>query len=365
MPQKSQSVKPVSNTGLYSQNRFNQSLDWLTCTTVLDSHTVTDFKNLFTELCDLFGQEHQWDDTRPLIRGQTYPEHTTTPIGIIGGVQPPIEVLDSPGRCIIIIPGKAWQMIPKVTWLRVIKLLGDFGMSATRVDIAIDDYGKALTYDLIGDALRRGCARGIRKAPAYVDDLNPDAWTRYIGSRNSDKVVRIYNKSEQSKGEIDSIRLEVECKGDVSREVFAKLYAIAAKIDGKISNRDLIYYKFEPQLNSFATGALDFREPKEGEKNYSRRTRCEFWQKFIDDLEAEPEFVSIPTKKPALEDSDNWVKKQVMPTLTVLRLAYGKKGFDKLIEDGIEEKKHKLTPYKKSVIDQYHRDKNKRTTQAA
>lgn len=366
MPQNQQSgVKPASNTGLYSQNRFNQSIDWLNATGILDCHTVTDFKQLITELCDLFGQVHEWDCSQPFFCGQTYQEHAKTSLGIIAGIQTPIPEFDAPGRTLLIIPGKAWASVPKTTWLKVIKLIGDFGLKATRLDIAIDDHEKALTYDLIGDALKRGCARGVRKAPVITDELNPAAWTRYIGSRSSSKVVRIYNKAEQSKGEINSIRLEVEFKSNKSREAFNRLYTIATKIKDSTNLNDVIYFGLEPKLNDLATGSLDFREPKEGETNYSRRERCVWWQEFIDALESAPEVISIPTKKPALADKQHWVTKQVMKTLTLIRLAEGSKGFDKFIEDGIKEKRAKLTPYEKTLINQYHKDKYKATSQAA
>lgn len=358
-------TRPVSNTGSFSQNRFSVGVDWLTETVALTDRTPEDFKAMVKELCKLFDTEYEWDDNHPLIRGQEYTEHVLTPSGVLAGITAENPFTGQPRRGIVIIPGRAWKSVDKVTWLKAFKLLSDFGTEATRVDTFIDDSEKVLTLDVIGDALRRKCARSVKKAPLVFDELNPEDWTQYIGSRSSDKFVRLYNKEAESKGEIPAIRLEVESKGKKAREVSARLKAIATKILNKPGLQDAITFQFDGEIIDMVTGALDFREPKEGEKNYSRRIRCEFWQKFIDDLIAQPDYPVVKRTKPALDDTDTWINKQVMPSLTVLRLAYGKKGFDKLIEDGINENKHKLSPYKKSVIKQYHKEKFRRVTKAA
>jgi hypothetical protein len=358
-------TRPVSNTGSFSQNRFSVGVDWLTETVALTDRSPEEFKAMVKELCALFDTEYEWDDNHPLIRGQEYVDHVLTPSGVLAGITAGNPIKDEPRRGIVVIPGRAWKSVDKVTWLNVFRLLSDFGTEATRIDTFIDDGDKALSREVIGDAIRRRCARSVKKAPLVFDELNPDDWTQYIGSRSSDKFVRIYNKEAESKGEIPAIRLEVESKGKKAREVSARLKAIATRILKKSEKQDAIAFQFDGEIIDMVTGALDFREPKEGEKNYSRRTRCEFWEKFINDLLAEPDYPVVKRIKPALEDTDAWISKQVMPSLTVLRLAYGKKGFDKLIEDGIDENKHKLSPYKKSVIKQYHKEKFRRVNTAA
>lgn len=366
MPQTKESrTYPPCNTGYTCKSRFDSHLDYLTATSKLDSHTVTDFKHLVTELCDLFEQEHQWDDTRPIRHGQAYQIHTKTACGLVAGYNPPNELKDTPGDCIVKIPGEALASVEREIHLKVIVMIYEWGFKATRIDLAIDDYEKALSQDIARKLHDQKYLKKI-KTGRKVENLNPkDGWTYSFGSRDSDKYIRIYDKEAESKGEINAIRYELECKGKLAHGIFTELYAIAAKIDGKIPNSDLIYYQFEPKLVSLAIGAIDFREPDENEKYYYKRKRVAEWEQFINDLETAPEFISIPRKRPALADKIHWVDTQVMKTLTLVYLAEGEKGFTKFINDGIDEKKHKLTPYEKTLINQYHRDKKQPTTQAA
>jgi DNA relaxase NicK len=315
---------------------------------------------LASDLCELFSQEYEWDDTRPKQRGLEYTEHFTTPLGIFVGITGEAPLKDESRRAIVIIPGTAWQSVDKLTWLKVLRLLYNFGTHATRIDLCIDDSSKALSLDVVGNALERGCARSIRRAALIQDRLNKEHWTQYLGSRSSDKVVRLYDKEAESKGANPSIRLEVESKGKKAQEVAARLKAMGTRILDKSDPLGEIAMQFDGEIIDMVTGSIDFREPKEGEKNYARRTRCEFWQKFIDDLLAQPNYPVIKKAKPALEDTDNWIHKSVMPSLYMLRLSYGEKGFYEMIRHGFDEQKPRLSPHKKALIRQYHRDKYSR-----
>lgn len=95
--------------------------------------------------------------------------------------------------------------------------LHDLGARFSRIDLAIDLRGSLLTpAELSKKSLKPYKGRG--RTPALTTVTGDDgSWTVYVGSRSSDKFLRIYDKAKEQKNyEADYVRIEIECKGMVA-----------------------------------------------------------------------------------------------------------------------------------------------------
>jgi len=95
----------------------------------------------------------------------------------------------------------------------------DQGWHVTRCDIALDIIGSAETV-LDIDKQRQSSYAGRPRLRTLVD--NPQGSTLYIGSRQSEKMLRIYDKGMEAKlGRWDWLRYEMEYKGNTARAALA------------------------------------------------------------------------------------------------------------------------------------------------
>lgn len=116
--------------------------------------------------------------------------------------------------------------------LAACKLWGlDYGR-ATRVDLCMDYYdGGMMTY-IIADNLRAGLIRTTAKKFLIVESVPVgNGLTVYLGARTSSLFIRVYDKSAESRGKINSTRFEVECKSDAARAIWQGLTSAIKPID--------------------------------------------------------------------------------------------------------------------------------------
>jgi len=105
-------------------------------------------------------------------------------------------------------------------WEDLFRLADKYGGRTSRVDLAFDVRNSALTpSNLCQPNLR--AYKGKGRTPRFNTLLGGDgSWTLYIGSRSSDKMLRIYDKAkEQGDYDSDYVRIELETKGEVGRAV--------------------------------------------------------------------------------------------------------------------------------------------------
>lgn len=96
------------------------------------------------------------------------------------------------------------------------------GNSISRFDIAADVYEiwTGLSFE---ERFTRGEVE--TEAKKYMHITGGSGWTFYVGSRTSEKYLRIYDKRAESKLDYDLTRVELECKGDFARGVAKYLMA--------------------------------------------------------------------------------------------------------------------------------------------
>lgn len=91
----------------------------------------------------------------------------------------------------------------------------------TRVDFAIDILDAGAKVETIAALVKRGRAHTNAKTHSIITGQTEGkrGATLYVGSRQSDKFLRVYNKAAEQGIAGDWIRVELECKGDYARAI--------------------------------------------------------------------------------------------------------------------------------------------------
>lgn len=98
-------------------------------------------------------------------------------------------------------------------------MLKDRHCKASRIDLAFDDFSKTFTpRDFICFYLD-GCISSHYQKCNLIASNSMDGGTFYLGDRSSGKMLRVYDKAYESKGQIDSVRYEVELHSQYADEM--------------------------------------------------------------------------------------------------------------------------------------------------
>lgn len=194
-------------------------------------------------------------------------------------------------------------------------LLSWFNASISRVDIAIDTFDDSINLDRIQRKLELEEYTMLWKTwkpddGARGKGILPIGKTIYFGTRESDVMLRMYDKKAKEKSDKDYwIRTELVIKSDKA-ENFCKMYI------AEINPRD---------IGQIATGILNkyisFKEYNDIDTNISRWQVSPFWSEFLNTTEKLSVSTKIPKKK--LEDVKDWYESQMSKTSAMLMLAYG------------------------------------------
>jgi hypothetical protein len=192
---------------------------------------------------------------------------------------------------------------------RFISLLSEFGFKPSRIDLALDDYSKSLTWQNFDDARKAGQAYGFKKGRLTTSFGNVlgDGFTYYMGSSGSDKLYRFYDKNVESNGDIDCHRLEAQFRDDWCKSVWASL--LLADTDKK----------FHQTIVDCVCQPIDFYDVDEcsGEK-----IPLKWWSDFKEAVSFQGVHLSCGRIKTSIERSLEWVEKSVERTLATIETYY-------------------------------------------
>ena len=188
----------------------------------------------------------------------------------------------------------------------------EFG-SFTRIDLAIDDYGKFFTVSEVHDLVEnKQCVTKFRTYQYYqsksISDSTMTGETLYIGSKKSDAYIRVYDKGLEQKAGINWVRWEVQLR-DERATAFSDMVLHCENHENTIA----------PIIVGTLAGFVRFVELDD-----SNRSRCSMLDKWVAFIDAARSLVlSVPKKKSSVESKHEWVRRQVMPTIAGLLYAYG------------------------------------------
>jgi hypothetical protein len=225
------------------------------------------------------------------------------------GARVDYEPLGQPARWDFhaMLPGKACMAIGHERMVKLLKYMCESAARFTRLDVAIDDYTKIITPLGVLHYLKvpRLDSEVVTHASKFTNvnsgelgSGNQTADTLYIGSPKSRNYLRIYDKDEESHGEIPAIRWELQCRAE-SAETLGPLLA------------GCDWRKVIPQrLVSF----IDFRA--KDKTDVEKRTRLAWFAMLVKDASRANMYSSKAFR--TLEDAAEWVIKVVAPTLAAV-----------------------------------------------
>lgn len=190
----------------------------------------------------------------------------------------------------------------------------------TRIDLAIDDHqDKLINYDRIHTAAINGM---FTSRWNKWDELNSRSCTNgnfigrtmYFGSQKSDIFVRIYdkklerlaNRSENAEKLCAWTRLEVVFKKERA-QLLAK----------HLTNGTDIGIVLRSTLNNYIRFLA---EPDKPDSNKSRWPTAKWWQELLGDVD-KLKLTILPLER-TIEQMQDWVDRQIAPTLSTLMMAY-------------------------------------------
>lgn len=209
----------------------------------------------------------------------------------------------------LMIPAKLLAGCDRVSLLmRFLSTLKAVGFKPTRIDLAIDDYTKSISWQQFDTAYDSGDAHGFRECGLSTSkkDRNNNGFTFYMGSKRSEKLYRFYDKDIESNGEIEAYRLEVQFRDEWSKSVWAKLLAPKNEKD------------FHQSIVDCVCTPIDFYVETIDDTNLVTRTPLSWWSDYKNLVRANGITLSCGRVKTSIEAAMDWVENQVETTLAMI-----------------------------------------------
>jgi Replication initiation factor len=317
-------LTPSSNTGSFLQNSFSVAIDWFQGTCLIPSHLVP---SLVSDFSTAFLQPECVEPCIGKQFGSTrFPHGAKTLHGIR------FAWTDSDDLGFV----SFWFSVPASSlsrisleslWSWLYCANSAYSFSVSRLDFCLDDFSKSLTPELFDSAFDSSDIVGnpsYRKIDSF--DKSGHGFTRYIGSRSSERMVRFYNKDVESRGEIPSYRLETEFKDGKAKAYFSSLLDLSD------------FSAVTSFLVESIVGSVDFRD-KSADSCVSRCPRLSWWSSFIEFVSALGGLrIAAPRRVSTFTDTLNWLSRSVATSLACLRQVFGHSEFltriDSLVVDG-------------------------------
>lgn len=222
----------------------------------------------------------------------------------------------------VILPGKWCREVGYDRLMALIAWIVNHKGTFSRVDFACDDYSKKIDVKRIFKACQRGqLVSHAQKANVMMEFRGGDGITLNIGSRKSERFLRIYDKNAESNGVYDCTRWEMMMRNENADTAIKMILDAEPNI-------------FERMLVGFA----DFKECNNA--NSARRTRVKWFADLVQQLKR-AKFYQAKVQV-TISKMESWVRQQVGPTIACL-LSY-KKGDMSIIEDIAEDGRLRWKP---------------------
>lgn len=286
-------------------------IDWFQGTGVCPS--IEDLRSLIGWLMDEIRDEACWFPDVPVYHGKRWECS-----GISAGAKCCFAYTPNEDGTVaywLSIPGGAIARCGQVRFHAVLgRLASEWHVNTTRLDVAIDDYQKRIDFATMLSALDGGNFSGFRKWSSWQE--SDGGITLYMGRRMSEKFIRYYDKSVESKGKIDAFRLECELRDDRAKAAFKAIVSLHGESVDEL---------LPAVIGGLVVGSLDFVDRSSGDR-LERQDRLVWWRDFVDEVGSRI-CLSVARARPSLERTLEWVKRQVSPSLALIADVLG--GFDK------------------------------------
>jgi len=192
--------------------------------------------------------------------------------------------------------------------MRFLSTLNSVGFKPTRIDLAIDDYTKSISWEQFDAAYDAGYAIGFRECGLSTSkkERKTNGFTFYMGSKRSEKLYRFYDKDVESNGEIAAYRLEVQFRDEWSKSVWQKLLAPKCEKD------------FHQAIVDCVCTPIDFYVETVDDANFITRIPLDWWASYKKMVRSNGITLSCGRVKTSIDSAMEWVENQVETTLAMI-----------------------------------------------
>lgn len=305
---------PDSNTGLNSQTGFTVGLDWLDIT-FRKVPDINDVWQIVSEVELLLNDEIDFSATRATFNGRNWDGSGRGLKGVHLYYDAGYEGDEFPFRYPALKIAMSGKVINEADQGLVARWLNGRtwknSLECTRIDIALDDHEKLVPLRKITQAKRAGDFFNTSWS-AYMESGKrgeEKGVTVYFGSPQSDKRLRVYDKTVESNSVVVGNRWEAEFRRKAATEALYE-WLDANNDDSK----DIAQWCADTVL-----GVVDFRDRSSADPNRFRCPVLSWFRALCKRLAATPARIRVPRPTYTVQKSIDWVIKSVAPTLSIIR----------------------------------------------
>lgn len=336
---------PSSNTGLNVQIfKTTVKIDWLQGVLRLTYHQFITFVNEFSHtFADTFVSDDGY-----FFSGRKFDHHRRSGRGAIIAWNI-LKIDDDSGDRHLLdekiydvwfsAPAKFLDACDSFFMLkRFLKLLGQLGVKMTRIDSACDDYSKSLSPDVLLNAIENKLNHGFKRWRTVKSD--DGGWTIYFGSVGSDRMIRYYDKTIESGGEIDAYRFEVVFKDGYA----SSLWDMIIKVLSFGSNPEDCLREL---LSSASLNSIDFYSFEKDDDRRTPKIYEQWWLDFKALFSTSELKVRMDRTKTTIDKTCEWIEEQVETSLAMIENFYNRtsQDFAEWINARLESGRSRLTSF--------------------
>lgn len=301
------------NTGSLPLTGKTVKLDWLQGTVAGAYFNPVDFFELLLSIDEIDKYEY-FPETN--FQGKTYRGYYKSLFGCTIRIESDCE---SP-RHLVTLPGSYLSKLNFRQQQAIIRFLSDCGFRCTRMDIAIDDYGKTIRpSEIYSCVVKDGHLnvkgyRSCRYYQSHTSEQYDAGATVEFGKPGGKKKYIIYDKYIESNGQTNSIRYEGRVYKKLAEVYFAEIHRLIANIG--YSDEHL----YAQLLFSLNIGLVDFVD-RDSNPKIERCTKLEFWSDFCADIPSIK--LSAISAKNTLYARMHWMARTWSRTISMIKDTMG------------------------------------------
>ncbi len=206
-------------------------------------------------------------------------------------------------------PDRLWKLFQFVDGLP--------GVTISRIDLSLDDFSKDVRPIDVWNCVNGGNYVGFSRAgdtglpvQEWIQSVNARgelSTTYYVGSRQSDVLMRVYDKDAESQGAVDAVRFELRLRHQSADFAFRKLVEFTP-------------FYWDRAVPALVLGHFDLRE-KESASHIEHRERVTWWERIVG-AGVKPLRGVKKMCDSLIGNKIKWLHKQVYPTLRQLAELY-------------------------------------------
>jgi hypothetical protein len=208
-------------------------------------------------------------------------------------------------------------------------------------------FWKPFSKELFRDVEDRGLYKGYTSKNVTMISNAGGGFTLRLGSPKSSLLVRLYNKSFESKnsssGHIDAHRVEAQYRDSLAAQVFDDIVACGDDVG-----------KFAELIVGAATTPVRLID-RTADKNVSRCPVLPWWQEILDVLKATPRKWLRTKFTDSIITTKKWIEKKVVASIATVFEAIGRLEGKQWLLDEIRKGGCRLSKKQQSQVNSYRR----------